>query len=81
MTLPNNTCAFVFPNDNANDTYDICFQNMVSTLCKPLIFFLSEHATLQPNLGFNIMEECPKPQHDGLVGSVRGSPDRPGVQN
>ncbi|KAJ6614042.1 hypothetical protein B0H10DRAFT_1950962 [Mycena sp. CBHHK59/15] len=61
MTLLNNTCAFVFPNDDANDIYDICFQNM-------------------PDLGFNIMEECPTPQHDGFVGSVR-SPVQPGVQN
>ncbi|KAJ7059414.1 hypothetical protein C8F01DRAFT_1231908 [Mycena amicta] len=61
MTLRNNTCAFVFLNDDANDIYDICFQNM-------------------PDLGFNIMEECPTPQHDGFVGSVR-SPVQPGVQN
>ncbi|KAJ7509100.1 hypothetical protein B0H11DRAFT_2270613 [Mycena galericulata] len=60
MTLQNNTCAFVFMNDDANDTYDICFQNM-------------------PDLGFNIMEECPQPQHDGFIGSV--SPDQPGAQN
>lgn len=41
VSLLNNTCAFVFLNDDANDTYDTCLHTIVRHVSQTSEYFLN----------------------------------------